>query len=94
MSGAAVSFEEVPAVTGTITTNPFSPVLAKTAPVVLVVSPSLNIDGRKAYSTRGQLFDGKVDGRTKRLDALRACLAAICPTAAARNGAAAAAGVG
>jgi hypothetical protein len=63
MSGAAVSFEEVPAVTGTITTNPFSPVLAKTAPVVLVVSPSLNVDGRKAYSTRGQLFDGKVDGR-------------------------------
>jgi hypothetical protein len=50
-------------VTGTITTNPFSPVLAKTAPVVLVVSPSLNVDGRKAYSTRGQLFDGKVDGR-------------------------------
>ena len=34
-----------------------------TTPVVLVVSPSLNIDGRKAYSTRGQLFDGKVDGR-------------------------------
>jgi hypothetical protein len=32
--------------------------------IVLVVSPSLNVDGRKAYSTRGQLFDGKVDGRT------------------------------
>src|SRR5260370_1144696 len=32
--------------------------------IVLVVSPSLNADGRKAYSTRGQLFDGKVDGRS------------------------------
>ena len=31
--------------------------------IVLVVSPSPNVDGRKAYSTRGQLFDGKVDGR-------------------------------
>jgi hypothetical protein len=31
--------------------------------IVLIVSPSLNGDGRKAYSTRGQLFDGKVDGR-------------------------------
>jgi len=31
--------------------------------IVLVVSPWLNADGRKAYSTRGQLFDGKVDGR-------------------------------
>ena len=31
--------------------------------IVLVVSPSLNVDGRKAYSTRGQLFDGKVDRR-------------------------------
>jgi hypothetical protein len=49
--------------TGMITTNPFSPVLAKSTPVVLVVSPSLNAEGRKAYSTRGQLFDGKVDGR-------------------------------
>ena len=28
--------------------------------IVLVVSPSLNADGRNAYSTRGQLFDGKV----------------------------------
>jgi len=49
--------------TGTITTTPFLPVLAKTTPIVLVVSPSFNSDGRKAYSTRGQLFDGKVDGR-------------------------------
>jgi hypothetical protein len=32
--------------------------------IVLTVSPSLNGDGRKVYSTRGQLFDGKVDGRT------------------------------
>jgi hypothetical protein len=48
---------------GMITTDPFCPVSGKTTPVVLVVSPSLNIDGRKAYSTRGQLFDGKVDGR-------------------------------
>jgi hypothetical protein len=31
--------------------------------IVLVVSPSLNADGRNAYSTRGQLFDGKVDRR-------------------------------
>src|SRR5258706_8864851 len=31
---------------------------------VLIVSPSLNADGRKAYSTRGQLFDGSVDGRS------------------------------
>ncbi len=31
--------------------------------IVLVVSPSLNVVGRKAYSTRGPLFDGKVDGR-------------------------------
>jgi hypothetical protein len=49
---------------GTITTNHFSPVSGKTTPVVLVVSPSLNAEGRKAYSTGGQLFDGKVDGRT------------------------------
>lgn len=33
------------------------------ANTVLVVSPSLNRDGRKAYSTRGQLFGGAVDGR-------------------------------
>jgi hypothetical protein len=31
--------------------------------LVLVVSPSLKPDGGKAYSTRGQLFDSKVDGR-------------------------------
>jgi hypothetical protein len=37
--------------------------LAPATTIVLVVSPSLNIDGRKAYSTRGQLFGGKVDGR-------------------------------
>jgi hypothetical protein len=35
-----------------------------TTTIVLTVSPSLNGDGRKAYSTRGQLFDGKVDGRS------------------------------
>jgi hypothetical protein len=34
-----------------------------TTPVVLVVSPSLNTDGRKAFSTRGQLFDGRVGDR-------------------------------
>ncbi len=39
--------------TGTIVTTTF-----------LVVSPSLNAEGRKAYSTRGQLFDGKLDGRS------------------------------
>jgi len=47
----------------TITTNPFSPVSGKSTPVVLVVSPSLNVDGRQAYSTRGQLFDGAIDCR-------------------------------
>jgi hypothetical protein len=31
--------------------------------IVLVVSASLNADGGKAYSTRGQLFDGSIDGR-------------------------------
>jgi hypothetical protein len=56
--------------------------LAATTPIVLVVMPSLNVDGRKAYSTRGQLFDGKVEGRriVKRstipfCDAARALLA-------------------
>jgi hypothetical protein len=48
---------------GTITTNPFSPVSGKSTPVVLVVSPSLNAEGRKAYNTRGQLFDGRVGDR-------------------------------
>jgi len=37
--------------------------LAPATTIVLTVSPSLNADGRKAYNTRGQLFDGKVDGR-------------------------------
>jgi hypothetical protein len=31
--------------------------------IVLVLLPSLNADGQKAYSTRGQQCDGKVDGR-------------------------------
>jgi hypothetical protein len=55
---------------------------APVATIVLVVSPSLNSDGRKAYSTRGQLFDGRVDGRrivkrstTPFCDAARALLA-------------------
>jgi hypothetical protein len=50
--------------------------------VVLTISPSLNMDGRNAYSTRGQLFDGEVDGRpivrrstTPFCDAARALLA-------------------
>src|SRR5215470_3248098 len=34
-----------------------------TSPIVVVVSPSLNADARKAYTMRGQLFDGTVDGR-------------------------------
>jgi hypothetical protein len=38
--------------------------LSPTTTIVLTVSPSLNAEGRKAYSTRGQLFDGAVDGRT------------------------------
>jgi len=29
--------------------------------IILIVSPSLKTDGRKVYSTRGQLFDGAVD---------------------------------
>jgi hypothetical protein len=32
--------------------------------ITLVVSPSLKADGGKAYSTRGQLFDGAIDGRS------------------------------
>jgi hypothetical protein len=38
--------------------------------IVLIVSPSLNTDGRKAYSTRGKLFGASVDGRciVSRLD--------------------------
>jgi hypothetical protein len=32
--------------------------------IVLTVSPSLKPDGTKAYSTRGQLFDGRVGGRS------------------------------
>lgn len=31
-------------------------------PTYMIVSPSRNSDGRKAYSARGQLFDGRVDG--------------------------------
>jgi hypothetical protein len=53
-----------------------------TTSVILIVSPSLNADGRKAYSTRGPLFDGEVDGRpigtrstTPFCDAARALLA-------------------
>jgi hypothetical protein len=55
-----------------ITIFPFQP----------VVSTSLNAEGKKAYSTRGQLFDGWVDGRflvkrstTPLCDAARALLA-------------------
>jgi hypothetical protein len=53
--------------------------------IVLVVSPSLNVDGRKAYSTRGQLFDGKVDRRvivkrstTPFCDAALCCSPKVC----------------
>jgi hypothetical protein len=42
--------------------------------IVLTVSPSLNGDGRKAYNTRGQLFDGKVDGRF----IVKRCVSKIC----------------
>jgi hypothetical protein len=31
--------------------------------LVVTVSPSIGPDGRQAYSGRGQLFDGAVDGR-------------------------------
>jgi len=31
--------------------------------IVLIISSSFNADGQRAYSTRGKLFDGKVDGR-------------------------------
>jgi hypothetical protein len=65
--------------------------LAPATTIVLVVSPSLNVDGRKAYSTWGQLFDGKVDGRfvverstTPFCDAARVLLAeGVRPEAAA-----------
>jgi hypothetical protein len=30
--------------------------------VTIVVSPSLNADGHRAHSTRGQLFDAAIDG--------------------------------
>jgi hypothetical protein len=33
-------------------------------PIVITVMPSRKSDGGNAYSTRGQLFDGAVDGRT------------------------------
>jgi hypothetical protein len=49
---------------GPITTASLFPSFGEKHPIVLVVSPSLNVDGRKAYGTRGQLFDGKVDGRS------------------------------
>jgi hypothetical protein len=57
-------------------------------PIIFTVSPSLNADGGKAYSTRGQLFDGAIDGRsivkrstTPFCDAARALLAeGIKPT--------------
>jgi hypothetical protein len=32
--------------------------------ITLIVSPSLKPNGAKAYSTRGQLFDGRIDGRS------------------------------
>jgi hypothetical protein len=32
-------------------------------PMIIVVSPSINAEGRRAHSGRGQLFDGRVDGR-------------------------------
>jgi hypothetical protein len=48
---------------GPITTASLFPSFGEKHPIVLVVSPSLNVDGRKAYGTRGQLFDGSVDGR-------------------------------
>jgi hypothetical protein len=32
--------------------------------LTLTVSPSLKPDGGKAYSTRGQLFDGRIDGHS------------------------------
>jgi hypothetical protein len=37
--------------------------LAPATTIVLTVSPSLNIDGRKEYSTRRQLFDGRAGDR-------------------------------
>jgi hypothetical protein len=44
---------------GTITAASRFPSFGEKHPIVVVVSPSLNADGRKAYSTRGQLFDGR-----------------------------------
>ena len=46
--------------------EPPSPADASTAApsIVLTVMPSRNPDGTRAYTKRGPLFDGKVDGRT------------------------------
>lgn len=55
---------------------------ALTATTILVISPSLNAEGRKAHSTRGQLFDARVGdvflvkrSTTPLCDAARALLA-------------------
>jgi hypothetical protein len=62
--------------------------LAPATTIVPVISPSLNADGRKAYSTRGQLFDGAIEGRsfvkrstTPFCDAARCC----CPRVSSRT---------
>ena len=44
--------------------------------IVLVVSPSLKPDGGKAYSTRGQLFDGRVAQSIVKRSATPFCAAA------------------
>ncbi len=59
LSGTAVSSEKVRPMSGTITAASRFPSFGEKHPIVVVVSPSLNADGRKAYSTRGQLFDGR-----------------------------------
>ena len=61
-------------------------------PIILIVTPSLQPDGRKAYNNRGQLFDGRVDGRiivkrspTPFCDAARVLLAEGCDPATRFN---------
>jgi hypothetical protein len=58
-------------------------------PIVIVVSPSINAEGRRAYSGRGQLFDGRVDNKiivkrssTPFCDGARVLLAEACDPAA------------
>jgi len=61
-------------------------------PIIIVVSPSIDAEGRRAHSGRGQLFDGRVDGRiiverspTPFCDGARVLLAEGCDPATRFN---------